>query len=104
MATMRWFIITGALTLALVALWAAIVPLATQQVSTGSPPAMAKALFLCRMQRGIDQACTAALAQALVIEQRKHDATAAADLACHIDSRTFPQNQEHVHEQSPSLE
>ena len=112
MATMRRSIIAAAFALALVALWAAIVPLATRQVSTGSSPAMAKALLLCRTQQGIDQTCAAALTQALVIEQRKHDATTAADrarLPCrpeniHADRRTFRQNQEPVHERRPALE
>jgi hypothetical protein len=88
---MRRSIITAALALGLVAIWTANAPLATQQVSTSSSPAMAKALFLCRTQHGIDQTCAAALTQVLVIEQRKHDATAAADRACHADPKTFPQ-------------
>jgi hypothetical protein len=46
---------------------------------------------VCRTQHGIDQTCAAALMQALVIEQRTHDATAAADRACHAHPRTFPQ-------------
>jgi hypothetical protein len=91
MATMRRFIITAALALELVAIWAANAPLATQQVSIGSSPVMSKALFVCRTQHGIDQTCAAALMQALVIEQRTHDATAAADRACHAHPRTFPQ-------------
>jgi hypothetical protein len=101
---MQRSIITAALVLALVALWAAIVPLATQQVSTSSSPAPAHALFLCRTQQGIDQTCAAVLTQALIIEQRKHDATIAADRACHDDPRTFPQTQELIHERSPALE
>jgi len=60
-------------------------------VSTGSSPALAKALYLCRTLDGIDQTCAAALTQALVMEQRMHDPTAAADRACHADPRTFPQ-------------
>ena len=104
MAPMQRSIITAALVLALVALWAAIVPPATQQASTSSSPAMAHALFLCRTQQGIDQTCAAALTQALIIEQRKHDATIAADLACHADPRTFPPNQDPIHERSPALE
>lgn len=87
---MRRSIIPAALALGLVALWAAAVPLTTQQTSANPSPAMAKALFLCRTQQGIDQTCAAALAQALIIEQRKHDATAATDRACHADPRTFP--------------
>jgi len=91
MATMRRSIITAALALELVALSAANAPLATQQVSTSSSAAMVKALFLCRTRQGIDRTCATALMQALVIEQRKHGATATADRACHADPRTFPQ-------------
>jgi hypothetical protein len=86
---MRLVIITAAL--ALVALWAAVMPLATQQVSTRTPPAMSTALFLCHSQQGIDQNCAAALAKALIIEQSKRDATATADRTCHAGPRTFPE-------------
>jgi hypothetical protein len=91
MMTMRWSIITAALALDLVAVRAANAPLATQQVSTSSPPPTVKALILCRTPQGIDRTCATALMQALVIEQRKHDATATADRACHADPRTLPQ-------------
>jgi hypothetical protein len=91
MMTMRRSIITAALALDLIAVRAAHEPLATQQVSTGSSPATVKALFLCRTRQGIDRTCATALMQALVIEQRKHGATATADRACRADPRTFPQ-------------
>jgi hypothetical protein len=100
---MRRSIITAALALALVALWVAIVPLATHQVSISPSPVMAKALCLCRTQQGIDQTCAVALTQALIIERPKHDATAAADRACHVNLGTYSRNQVAVHERSPAL-
>lgn len=93
---MRRFIIATAMAIGLVALWAAILPLtaqpapaATIPAPTTASPAMSKALFLCRTQHGIDQACAAALAKALVIEQPGHTASPAADRACHMNPRTF---------------
>jgi hypothetical protein len=84
---MQRFIITAALALALVALWAVILPMTAQQLSGGSSPTMSKALFLCRTQRGIDQTCVTALAKALIIEQPERDSMVATDLACHADAR-----------------
>jgi hypothetical protein len=87
--------------LGLVALWAAIVPLTAQPAPAAvapaavtpmpvtSSPAMSKALFLCRSQHGIDKACAAALAKALVIEQPEHTVSPAAERACHIDPKNF---------------
>ena len=93
---MRRFIIAAAMAIGLVALWAAILPLtaqpapaATVTAPTTSSPAMSKALFLCRTQHGIDRACAAALAKALVVEQPKRTTSPAADRACHMDPRTF---------------
>jgi hypothetical protein len=103
MATMQRSIITAVLVLALVALCAAIVPLSTQQVSASSYPALAHALFHCRTQQGIDQTC-AALTQALITEQRKHDVTVASDRTCRADPRISPQSQKLIHERSPALE
>jgi len=93
---MRRFIIVAVMALGLVALWAAIVPLTAQPapaavtpVPVTSSPAMSKALFLCRSQHGIDKACAAALAKALVIEQPEQSVSPAADRACHIDPKNF---------------
>jgi hypothetical protein len=74
------------LALGLVTLWASILPLATQQVSTTPSPAMSKALFHCHSQQGIDQAI-AALARALLIEQPERGARSRACLA---NLRTLP--------------
>jgi hypothetical protein len=93
---MRRFILVGAIALGLVALWAAILPLtaqpapaATLPAASTAAPAMSKALFLCRTQHGIDKACAAALANALVLEQPQHAASPAADRACHMNPQTF---------------
>jgi len=77
------------LALGLVTIWALILPLATQQVSTIPSPAMSKALFHCHRQQGIDQACIAALARALVFEQPER-----ATRACPANLRTLPKKQE----------
>jgi hypothetical protein len=76
------------LALGVVALWALILPLATPQVPTTPSPAMSKALFHCHRQQGIDQACIAALARALVIDQPER---AAPTRACLANLRTRPQ-------------
>src|ERR1700761_54554 len=46
----------------------------------------------------------AALTKALIIEQRKHDATAATDRACHAEPRKIRQDLELVHKRIPGLE
>jgi hypothetical protein len=75
---MRQFIIAAAVASGLVALWAVILPLTAEpapaQANLASPT-MSKALFLCRGPRGIDRACTAALAKALTIEPADKAAT-----------------------------
>lgn len=63
---MRQFIIMAAIACGLVALWAAIVPLTAQPAPPS--PVLAKALFLCRGPHGLDSACAAALAKALVLD------------------------------------
>jgi hypothetical protein len=93
---MRRFILVGAIALGLVALWAAILPLTAQPAPAAtlpqpatSSPTMSKALFLCRTQHGIDKACAAALAKALVLDEPQHTASPAGDRACHLDPQTF---------------
>jgi hypothetical protein len=85
---MRRFIKAAALALGLVTLLAAIMPLAAKAASIAPSPAMSRALFLCRTRHGIDETCAAALANALINEQSKYDATAVAagaERACHLD-------------------
>jgi hypothetical protein len=82
---MRRFVVVAALAIGLVTSWAAILPLVAQPVPGAASPAMSGALFLCRSQQGIDRTCAAALARALIVEPAKHDATSAADRACHPD-------------------
>jgi hypothetical protein len=87
---MRRFILASTMALGLVTLWALILPLvAARQLSTTPSPAMSKALFHCHRQQGIDQACIAALARTLVIEQPER-----ATRACPANLRTLPKKQE----------
>lgn len=81
---MRRMLIAAAMAIGLIALWAAILPL-TAQPAPAAPaaPAFSNALFLCRGSHGIDQACAAQLAKALVIE------AAAAERICHPDPNLF---------------
>jgi hypothetical protein len=81
---MRQFVIAAAMAMGLIALWAAILPLTAQP----APPALSKALFLCRGPHGIDQACAAALAKAVVLDAS--DATTkASDRVCRMDHQVF---------------
>jgi hypothetical protein len=85
---MRQIIIAAAMALGLVALWAAILPLTAEPAPATtaiSSPVMSKALFLCRGPNGIDRACTAALAKALVLDASGDTVTHVSDRLCHID-------------------
>lgn len=93
---MRQIITAAAIAIGLVALWAAILPLtaqpapaATMTAPATTSPAMSKALFLCRTRQGIDRACAAALAKALVIEQPASAPSPAADRVCRMHGQTF---------------
>jgi len=72
---MRRIIIAAALAVGLVVLWAVVLPLAAQPalepVGATSPP-LSNALFLCRGPNGIDRACAASLARALVLDAYDH--------------------------------
>jgi hypothetical protein len=89
---MRQFLIAAALALGLIALWAAILPLTAQPApptASATPAGMSKALFLCRGQHGIDRACAAALAKALVLESPDRAATPANERVCRMDRQAF---------------
>ncbi len=89
---MRRFFIAAAMALGLVALWAALLPLTAQPAPApmaGHSPAFGKALFLCRGPHGIDQACTAALAKALVLDATNEPAANDTDRLCHVDRQTL---------------
>ena len=81
---MRKFIVAAVLALGLVALWSVILPLTAQPAPRPTSPALSKALFLCRGPHGIDNACAAALAEALVIDQHADS----ADQSCRADQET----------------
>lgn len=84
---MRQFIIASAVAVGLIALWAAILPL-TAEPATKPPaaasPAMSKALFLCRGQNGLDQACVAVLVRALALDARAAASTRVRDRSCPV--------------------
>ena len=95
---MRQFLVAAALALGLIALWAAILPLTAQPApsrTSAAPPGMSKALFLCRSERGIDRACTAALAKALVADAPEQSATPAIDRVCRMDRQAFASIAQH---------
>jgi hypothetical protein len=95
---MRKIILAAAMAMGLVMLWAAILPLTAQpapaQTIAGSP-AMAKALFLCRGPNGIDRACAAALAQAVVLDGADGQVTRASDRHCRVDRQVFASLERH---------
>lgn len=85
---MRKFIVAMVVALGLVALWAVILPLTAQPAPRHVSPTLSKALFLCRGPHGIDNACAAALAKAMVIDQRADH----ADETCHADPESVAAN------------
>jgi hypothetical protein len=95
---MRRFLIAAAMAIGLIALWAAILPLTAKPASTIPAPAPAivsKALFLCRGEHGIDRACAASLARALVLEASDHAPTPVSDRICHADPQAFSSADRH---------
>jgi hypothetical protein len=80
---MRQFIIASAMAAGLIAIWAAMLPLAAQPAAP--PPALSKALSLCRGPNGIDRACTVALAQALLSGEPDTSAAHVGDQYCRAD-------------------
>ena len=64
---MRPFIIAGAVSVGLVALWLAMLPLTAKPTRpAAASQAMAETLVACRSPNGLDQLCVGALAKALV--------------------------------------
>jgi len=86
---MRQFFIAAAMALGLIALWAAILPLTAQPAPKQAPPAMSKALFLCRGAAGIDRACAAALAKAMVLDTQEDAATPVSERSCRADRQVL---------------
>jgi hypothetical protein len=80
---MRRIIIAAAMAIGLVALWAVILPLTAQPTPRSvyaAPPELSGALFLCRGPNGIDRACVASLARALVLDASDADPQMSAGL------------------------
>jgi hypothetical protein len=105
---MRRFLIAAAMAIGLIALWAAILPLTAKPASIIPAPAssapatpapaaaiVSKALFLCRGEHGIDRACAASLARALVLEASDHAPTPVSDRICHADPQAFSSADRH---------
>ena len=70
---MRQFIVAAAIAFGLIAIWAVILPLTAQPApaqSNVTAAAMSRALFLCRGANGLDRACVAMLAKALVLDAK----------------------------------
>jgi hypothetical protein len=89
---MRKFIVAAAMVLGLIALWAAILPLTAQpaQKQTAvTPTTISKALFLCHSPNGIDRACAAALAKALVLEASDNKPADTNDRMCHANPQVL---------------
>jgi hypothetical protein len=83
---MRQYIVAAAITVGLIALWAAALPLAAEPAARqagATSPAISKAMFLCRGPSGVDQACVRALAKALVLG-------ASADTPAEVGGRHCP--------------
>jgi hypothetical protein len=103
---MRRCLIAAAMAIGLIALWAAILPLTAKPAPASSAPAtpasatpassiVSKALFLCRVEHGIDRACAASLARALVLEASDHAPTPVSDRICHADPQAFSSADRH---------
>jgi hypothetical protein len=95
---MRPFTIAGSIAAGLIALWAAILPLTAQPAAThatATPPAMSRALFLCRGRNGLDQACVRALAQALALGAKADAPTQASRRQCRVDKQLFANLKRH---------
>jgi hypothetical protein len=105
---MRQILIAAAMAMGLIALWAAILPLTAQPAlpsahaattaaasSVPNSTALSKAMFLCRGDHGIDRACAASLAKALVLEASDHAPTQASDRSCHGDPQVLASSDHH---------
>lgn len=89
---MRQILTAAAVAAGLIALWAVIVPLTAKPAPAQTSPqseVLSKALFLCRGPHGIDRACTAALAQALVLDEPDSKVARVSDQLCPADPRIF---------------
>jgi hypothetical protein len=85
---MRRIIIAAALAVGLVVLWAVVLPLTAQPALKpvgATSPALSNALFLCHGPNGIDRACAASLARALVLDAYDHAPTQLTDQICPVN-------------------
>lgn len=89
---MRKFIVATAMAIGLIALWAAILPLTAQPApkqAAVTPTTVSKALFLCHGPKGVDHACAAALAEALVMEASDNRPNDTNDRMCRVDPQVL---------------
>ena len=89
---MRQFIVAAAIALSLIAIWAVILPLTAQPApaqSNVTTSAMSRALFLCRGANGLDRACVAMLAKALVLDTKDTRTTQVNDRFCRVNSKCW---------------
>jgi len=86
---MRQFIAAAVMATGLIWLWAVLLPLAAQPVSTSAAPVLSRAMFLCRGPAGIDRACVAALARSLVLDAAAGDADRVSQRVCRVDRTTL---------------
>jgi len=87
---MRHILTAAAVATGLIVLWAVVVPLTAKPApaqTASQSDVLSKALFLCRGPHGIDRACTAALAQALVLDEPTSKVTRVSDQLCPADPR-----------------
>ena len=92
---MLQFLIAAAIAMGLVALWAAMLPLTAQPAPAEPAPALSKALFLCRDSHGINRACAAALARALVLDTSDDSAAHGTDRYCVLDPQLLASHATH---------
>ena len=85
---MQRFFISAVVALGFMALWAVIPQPATRPVSSTTPPAVSKALFLCHSQQGVVQPCVTALVNALLMDQ-SHAVTPTAGRVCHVEPQSW---------------
>ena len=95
---MRQYIVAAGMAVGLIALWAAMLPLAAEPAARqagAAPPAISRALFLCRGPNDVDQACVRALAKALVPGAGTAAPTEAGGRYCPADPRLLANLRRH---------
>ena len=95
---MRQFIVATAIAFGLVVIWAVILPLTAQPAPAQSniaPAAMSRALFLCRGANGLDRACVATLAKAIVLDTKDATTTQVGERFCPVNRQMLVSLERH---------